>query len=129
MRVGQVRRRATGAFFAVLTIAGACNLSAGPTTTTTSSTLASTTTTPSGSSTTTTTQPLGDRHQYGGEVLIGELEEPLTLNRYAPGGDSFIVSKIGQGYWTGVQDVDGANLEPYRMSSSHFRPSPMADSS
>ncbi|MEK7252186.1 MAG: ABC transporter substrate-binding protein [Actinomycetota bacterium] len=111
MRVGQVRRRATGAFFAVLTIAGACNLSAGPTTTTTSSTLASTTTTPSGSSTTTTTQPLGDRHQYGGEVLIGELEEPLTLNRYAPGGDSFIVSKIGQGYWTGVQDVDGANLE------------------
>ena len=107
---GMGRRRVAGGVLALLAVAGACNLGAAPATTTTT-TVAVTTTLTTAPGTTTTTEPLGERRQYGGEVLIGESEEPPTLNFYAPGGDSFIVSKIGQGYWAGVQDVDGRTLE------------------
>ena len=48
---------------------------------------------------------------YGGEVVIGQDQEPPTLNRFVPGGDNFIVSLIGEGYFTGVQEVDGFTLD------------------
>ena len=48
---------------------------------------------------------------YGGEAFIADDQEPPTLNTFAPGGDNFIVSKIGQAYWCGVQDIDGFTLE------------------
>ncbi|MDH3730439.1 MAG: ABC transporter substrate-binding protein [Acidimicrobiia bacterium] len=48
---------------------------------------------------------------YGGEVFVASDQEPPTLNTFAPGGDNFIVSIIGQSYWVGVQDIDGFTLE------------------
>src|SRR3990172_11869040 len=101
MSDGMGRRRVAGGVLAVLAVAGACNLGAAPATTTTT-TVAVTTTLTTAPGTTTTTEPLGERRQYGGEVLIGESEEPPTLNFYAPGGDSFIVSNIRHGYWAAV---------------------------
>ena len=44
-------------------------------------------------------------------MIIGEDQEPPTLNQFAPGGDNFIVAKIAQGWNCGVQDVDGFTLE------------------
>ncbi len=59
-----------------------------------------------------TTQALAPEGKpYGGEVVYGDDQEPPTLNSFAPGGDNAIVSTIGQGYWTGVQEVDGFTLE------------------
>jgi peptide/nickel transport system substrate-binding protein len=72
----------------------------------TTTTAAATTTT---QGTTTTAAPTGK--PYGGEVIIGADQEPPTLNTFAPGGDNFIVSIIGQTYWVGVQDIDGYTLE------------------
>jgi peptide/nickel transport system substrate-binding protein len=48
---------------------------------------------------------------YGGEVIFASDQEPPSLNTYAPGGDNFIVSIIGQSYWCGVQEIDGFTLE------------------
>jgi peptide/nickel transport system substrate-binding protein len=48
---------------------------------------------------------------YGGEAIMGNEQEPPTLNSFAPGGDNFIVALLGQAYWTGVQDIDGYTLE------------------
>jgi peptide/nickel transport system substrate-binding protein len=59
----------------------------------------------------TTSSTLLGEHPYGGEVVIGDLEPPVTLNHYAPGGESRIVSMIGQAVWVGVADVDGFSLE------------------
>ncbi len=47
----------------------------------------------------------------GGEVVVGEDQEPATLNPFMPAGDDFIVTKIGQAYFCGVQEVDGNTLE------------------
>jgi ABC-type transport system substrate-binding protein len=78
---------------------------------TTQTTAASTTTaaptTSTGSST--TVAPTGK--PYGGEVVVGDDQEPPTLNSFVPGGDNAIVSKVGNAYWTGVQDIDGFTLE------------------
>jgi hypothetical protein len=62
----------------------------------------STTAAPTTTAATTTTQGL-PQIAYGGQVVIGDDQEPPTLNAYAPGGDNFIVSKVGQAYWVGVQ--------------------------
>ena len=78
------------------------------TTTTTSTTEATTTTTKAPQTTTTEAKP---QKPYGGEAIVADDEEPPTLNPYAPGGSKTIVSLIGQGYLTGVQDVDGYTLE------------------
>ncbi len=72
---------------------------------TTATTQATTTT---GATTTTEGLP---QHPYGGQVIIGDDQEPPTLNPFAPGGDNFIVSKIGEGYCAGVFDIDGYTLE------------------
>ncbi len=45
---------------------------------------------------------------YGGEAVVGDAQEPSTLNTFVPGGDNFIVTKIGQATWTGVQDITGS---------------------
>ncbi len=81
------------------------------TTTTTSETAApvetSTSTTEAGATTTTVAPGPDD----GNTVVIADDQEPPTLNPYAPGGDNFIVSIIGQAIHTGIADVDATTLE------------------
>lgn len=82
-------------------------------TTTTSTTKAEETTTTTKApetTTTTTTEPPLER-PYGGEATVADDQEPPTLNPFVPGGDNFIVSIIGQGYLTGVQEISGFTLE------------------
>ncbi len=79
-------------------------------TTTTAAEVEETTTTEAAPETTTTTEPKVE-HPYGGEAIVADDQEPPTLNTFAPGGDNFIVSIIGQSYWTGVQEIDGFTLE------------------
>jgi peptide/nickel transport system substrate-binding protein len=96
-------------------VAAACSSSdgAGDTETTTTvateTTVEATTTTAAPATTTTTEADLGK--PYGGEAIVGDSQEPPTLNPLVPGGDNFIVSIIGQGYLTGVQEIDGFTLE------------------
>ena len=68
------------------------------------------TTTTVAAETTTTTEAKPEK-PYGGEAIVGDSQEPPTLNPFVPGGDNFIVSIIGQGYLTGVQEIDGYTLE------------------
>ena len=79
--------------------------------TTTTTAAPETTTTTVAETTTTTTEPEMTGIPYGGEAIIGDDQEPPTLNPFAPGGDNFIVSKIAQGWGTGVQEIDGFTLE------------------
>jgi ABC-type transport system substrate-binding protein len=60
------------------------------------------------SSTTTTATP---SFVTGGSVVVADDQEPPTLNPYAPGGDNFIVSIIGQAHLAGAYDIDAATLE------------------
>ena len=92
--------------FALVVAACGDDTTASTTTEGSTTTTAATTTT---QGTTTTTAPPGK--PYGGEVIIGQDQEPPTLNTYLPGGNNFIVSIIGQTYWMGVQDIDGYTLE------------------
>jgi peptide/nickel transport system substrate-binding protein len=105
---------------AVALIAAACAASDDADTTTTSSpsTTAASTTVPvttvaptTGGATTTTTSFVPFEPGYGGEAIIGDDQEPPTLNPFAPGGDNFIVSKIAQALHVGVLDIDGSTLE------------------
>ncbi|MGB5566548.1 MAG: ABC transporter substrate-binding protein, partial [Acidimicrobiia bacterium] len=111
-RLWRSRAVALTAFLLVFAlVAAACSPSdsdAEETTTTTSTTEATTTTTTAPQTTTTEAKP---QKPYGGEAIVADDEEPPTLNPYAPGGSKTIVSLIGQGYLTGVQDVDGYTLE------------------
>ncbi|MBI5157125.1 MAG: hypothetical protein HZA58_03825 [Acidimicrobiia bacterium] len=98
----------------LIVLVAACSDGAAPTTTvapsTTLTTLApATTTTPPAPSTTTSSLPplVG----YGGEVVIGVLEEPVTLDWFAGGGESAVAALIGAGVWAGVAEVDGVTLE------------------
>ena len=70
---------------------------------------ADTTATTAAAETTTTTEANPEK-PYGGEAIVGDSQEPPTLNPFVPGGDNFIVSIIGQGYHTGVQEIDGYTL-------------------
>jgi len=58
-----------------------------------------------------TTKEPGVQKPYGGTAVIAELREPLTLNPFAPGGDSAVVAKIAQLHSSGVQEIDGSTLE------------------
>ncbi len=49
--------------------------------------------------------------EYGGSVTIGEIQEPVTLNPFAEGGDERVTSVVGQAYLAGVYDIDGETLE------------------
>ncbi len=77
---------------------------AAPTTTETSTTSAPTTS-PS------TAAPAVEIPVFGGTVVIGDDQEPPTLNPLVPGGDNFIVNIIGQAHLAGAYDIDGATLE------------------
>jgi peptide/nickel transport system substrate-binding protein len=90
-------------------VATSCSVFGGSETTTTTSTTVPPTTTSTVAQTTTTTEAL-PQHPYGGEAVIADRQEPPTLNAFAPGGNQLIVSLIGQGYASGVQDVDGTTL-------------------
>lgn len=104
-----VRRRrlrcAIALALAVGTLAAACGTSGdGDETTTSHLTTTSaplTTTTAPGATTTTTSAP-----EEGGRVVIGSDEAPATLNPYAPGGDSHIVTLIGQAIHARAWDID-----------------------
>jgi ABC-type transport system substrate-binding protein len=94
-------------------VAAACSSDDGgadETTTTAAEVEDETTTTTEAPPETTTTEPKIE-HPYGGEAIVADDQEPPTLNTYAPGGDNFIVSIIGQSYWTGVYEIDGYTLE------------------
>ena len=97
-------------------VAAACTSSDGggedeTTTTTTAATAQeATTTTAAPETTTTTTEPKPEK-PYGGEAIVADDMEPPTLNPLAPGGGNFIVSIIGQGYLTGIQEIDGYTLD------------------
>lgn len=80
------------------------------TTTTTAAPSATSTTTEAPQTTTTTTEPKPQK-PYGGEAIVADSQEPPTLNPMAPGGDTFVVSIIGQGYLTGIQEIDGYTLD------------------
>ena len=73
-------------------------------------TLGTTTTTTTTVPPTTTTDP-DTGIPYGGVAVVAEDQEPATLNPYAPRGDDFIVTTIGQSYFVGAYDIDGATLE------------------
>ncbi|MDK1103653.1 MAG: ABC transporter substrate-binding protein [Actinomycetota bacterium] len=96
--------------FALVAAACSSDPDVGDTTTTAAPPADTTTTTEAPPETTTTTEaPLV--RPYGGEVIVADDQEPPTLNSFAPGGDNFIVSIIGQSYWAGVQEIDGFTLE------------------
>jgi ABC-type transport system substrate-binding protein len=115
-----MRRRASlrlpASALAALSLAAACGGAATPTTsvvttTTTTVALSSTTTITTPATTSTTTSTLPGRIDYGGEVVIGVLEEPSTLNWFAGGGESAALGAIGVPVWAGVFKVDGETLE------------------
>lgn len=92
-------------------VAAACSSSeGGDDTTTTTAGETETTTTTAAPATTTTTEPALER-PYGGEAIVGDSQEPPTLNGFLPGGTNFIVSIVGQGYAAGVQEISGFTLE------------------
>ena len=71
--------------------------------TSTSPVLSTTTSTPA----TTTSGPGG----YGGEVVVGLLEEPVTLNFFDAAGFNGAAAEIGAAVWVGVADIDAATRE------------------
>jgi peptide/nickel transport system substrate-binding protein len=96
-------------------VAAACGDTGGTTTapdaTQPPATEAPATTTPPATEAPATTEAPSMEKPYGGEVFVGDDQEPPTLNGFAPGGDNFIVTKIAQTYACGVQDIDGFTLE------------------
>jgi len=93
-------------------VAAACSSDEGSGTeeTTTTTAAPEETTTTAAPETTTTTEAKVE-HPYGGEAIVADSQEPPTLNSFVPGGDNFIVSIVGQGYYAGVQEIDGFTLE------------------
>ena len=59
---------------------------------------------------TTTTMP-DPTPQRGGMVVIGDDQEPPTLNPYVPGGDNAIVTIVGQAHMAGAYDIDAHTRE------------------
>lgn len=49
--------------------------------------------------------------RFGGDVVIGDDQMPPTLNPYAPGGDNFVVSVIGQAHMARAYEVDPETLQ------------------
>jgi peptide/nickel transport system substrate-binding protein len=105
------------ALLAFALIAAACggDDDTGAEETTTTAAVEETTTTAAAETTTTaaaaTTTEAEAGKQYGGEAIAADDQEPPTLNPFVPGGDNFIVSIIGQSYFTGVYEIDGFTLE------------------
>ena len=83
-------------------------------TTTTEATTSEAPTTTSEATTTSeepTTTEAPNLKPYGGTAIVGDDQEPPTLNAFVPGGDNAIVSRIGTAYWCGAWDIDGFTLE------------------
>ncbi|MEA2001951.1 MAG: ABC transporter substrate-binding protein [Actinomycetota bacterium] len=89
---------------------GAAETTAAPAATT-EAPQATTTAAPATTAAPTTTTAADPGKQYGGEVTVADDQEPPTLNWAVPGGDNAVVSRIGQAYWAGVQEIDGFTLE------------------
>lgn len=104
------RARLTALLLSMAVIAAACGDDSTP-----NPTGASSTTTRSGDSTsspqesTTTTGAPGV--SIGGEVVVGVLDEPLSLNWFAAGAESPALALIGAAVWAGMADVDGVTRE------------------
>ena len=96
--------------FALVAAACSSDDTSGDTDTTVTTAAPDDTTTTTAPTATTTTEPKLER-PYGGEAIVGEDQEPPTLNPFAPGGSNFIVSIVGQAYFAGVQEIDGFTLE------------------
>ncbi len=95
-------------------IAAACGDSTDTTTAAPGTTAAPTTAAPDTTAAATTAAPTTTEapgKPYGGEVIVADDQEPPTLNSFVPGGDNFIVSIIGQSYFSGVQEINGFTLE------------------
>lgn len=118
----RLRRNRTVALMVLLVafalVAAACSSDSGTgdteATTTTAAEATTTTAAPATTTTaapTTTTTEAKPEKPYGGEAIVADDQEPPTLNPFVPGGDNFIVSIIGQGYLSGVQEIDGYTLE------------------
>ncbi len=118
----RLRRNRTVALMVLLVafalVAAACSSDSdtGDTEETTTTAAEATTTTAAEATTTTaapttTTTEAKPEKPYGGEAIVADDQEPPTLNPFVPGGDNFIVSIIGQGYLSGVQEIDGYTLE------------------
>lgn len=89
-------------------VVAACSVeSEAPAPTTTLGTTTTTTTTMP--PTTTTEAQTGT--PYGGTAVVADPQEPATLNPYAPRGDEFVVSTVGQTYLVGAYEIDGQTLE------------------
>jgi hypothetical protein len=99
------RRSLLGLLLALGLAAAACVSQGSPPTTTRPPLVPATSSPGGGTGTAVGASPTGKA--YGGEAIIGQDQEPPTLNSFAPGGDNFIVSLLGQAYWTGVFDIDG----------------------
>ncbi|MBN2113873.1 MAG: hypothetical protein JW785_07090, partial [Acidimicrobiia bacterium] len=104
-----MRRRALGSFLAIALVLAACQSGEGAPSASTTSPVTTTTTqaptttrTTGATTTTTTTRPPGPN-----EVVIGDDQEPPTLNPYAPGGDNWVVSRVGQAIFAGLTEVNG----------------------
>ena len=69
------------------------------------------TTASSGTTASTTTTALSGIPQAGGSAVVGETDEPVTLNTFLPGGNSLIANVVGQAYSAGVQEISGYTLE------------------
>ena len=101
-----------GLLLAFALVVAACGDDDAATTTTAAPAAATTTTAaPATTAAPTTTEAAPEGKPYGGEAIFANDQEPPTLNGFAPGGDNFIVSLVGQGYITGVWDIDGFTLE------------------
>ena len=104
-------RRRTAMGWSLLIVAIVLAACTGQTSETTTTTVATTTTTTAPTTTTTSTTVPAITRPYGGEAVIIESQEPPTLNAFLPGGDTLIVSIIGQTYAAGVQEIDGNTLD------------------
>jgi ABC-type transport system substrate-binding protein len=98
------------ALVAATLVAAACASTPEPAATTTTLVTTTTITTTIPPTTTTTTEArIGN--PYGGTAIVADDQEPPTLNPFVPGGDNFIVSIVGQAYFTGVYEIEGRTLE------------------
>lgn len=89
----------------------ACSGTAGESTTTsapTSTEVSTSTLAPPTTTATTTTIP---GPHPGGEVVIGDVEEPITLNPFLLGGDTASVTRLARAWTCGTQEMDGETGE------------------
>ncbi|MGI9584040.1 MAG: ABC transporter substrate-binding protein [Acidimicrobiia bacterium] len=103
----------TSSLFRVLFLAAACLLVLGACTPADDEDQPTTTLESAGSvpDATTTTMTTTAVPQRGGAAVVGETDEPMTLNSFLPGGSSLIVNVLGQAYSAGAQEISGYTLE------------------